>query len=152
MKKILWIVFAGAVWTACGERKPSDNDKPASADSAVAASADTPVKVVTPVVLDSGALEDRIIDTLLRVPQVVAQSKYMEKETKGERRLKLWIGSRPSEGDKYYWVKAGEDNGMSLVTIFDFHVYPDSMRIMYYDVAEDREMTLREWEEKEKKK
>jgi hypothetical protein len=92
------------------------------------------------------------VDTLFKIPQVIAQSKYMEKETKGERRLKIWIGSKPSAADNYYWMKVGEDNGMSLVTHFNFHVYPtESMRIMYYDETEDRELTLQEWAEKEKK-
>ena len=66
---------------------------------------------------------------------------------KGERHMKMWISGTPAElNKKYYWVTAGEDNGMSLVTHFNFHVYPDSMRIMYYDATEDHEITLKEWE------
>jgi tRNA A37 threonylcarbamoyladenosine biosynthesis protein TsaE len=59
--------------------------------------------------------------------------------------LELWFAARPDENTPYYWVKAGEDNGMSLVTHFDFYVYPKTMEVKFYDVVEDKVLTLAEW-------
>jgi hypothetical protein len=95
-------------------------------------------------------IEKKIIDTLFKVPQVIAEARYMEEHTKGERPLKIWVAGRPQDtGERYYWIKAGEDNDAALVTHFNFHIYPDSMRIMYYDIVDDQEITLKEWEKKE---
>lgn len=94
-------------------------------------------------------MEDKITDTIFQLAEVKKRADYIEQQTKGARHLKIWIAGTPEDGNKYYWVKAGEDNGFNLVTHFNFYVYPDSMRIMYYDVAEDQELTIKEWEKKE---
>ena len=66
--------------------------------------------------------------------------------SKGKRHLKIWVADTPNLPDqKYYWIQAGEDNGTNLVTHFNFYVYPDSMRIMYYDTQSDSELTLNKW-------
>ena len=60
--------------------------------------------------------------------------------------MKVWVEETPKQPDQnYYWIKVGEDNGINLVTHFNFYVYPDSMRIMYYDTANDSEVTLEKW-------
>jgi len=91
-------------------------------------------------------IEGNIIDTIFKLTEVKERAKYINQQTKGKRHMKVWIEDTPNLPDqRYYWVKAGEDNGASLVTHFNFYVYPDSMRIMYYDITNDMEMTLDKW-------
>lgn len=94
------------------------------------------------VVLD---IEDKIIDKIFELPEVKERAAYIKKETKGKRNLELWFAARPDENTPYYWVKAGEDNGMSLVTHFDFYVYPKTMTVKFYDVVENKVLSLAEW-------
>ena len=91
--------------------------------------------------------ENKIIDSLFQLKEIKERQKYIEEQTKGARHLKIWIAAEPDQTNKYYWIKAGEDNGTSLVTHFNFYVYPDSTRIMYYDVVDDKEISLKEWRE-----
>jgi hypothetical protein len=91
-------------------------------------------------------LEEKIIDTIFKLKEVKERAKYVEQQTRGERRLKVWVEDTPNLRDhKYYWIKVGEDNGTNLVTHFNFYVYPDSMRIMYYDITSDSVLTLNKW-------
>jgi hypothetical protein len=96
--------------------------------------------------VNNNDIEEKIIDTIFKLTEVTEREKYIEKQTKGKRHLKVWIENTPNLPDqRYYWIKAGEDNGASLVTHFNFYVYPDSIRIMYYDITNDIEMTLDKW-------
>lgn len=91
-------------------------------------------------------VEDKIIDTIFKLKDVKERAKYIEEQTKGKRHLKIWVADLPNlPNQKYYWIKAGEDNGTNLVTHFNFYVYLDSMRIMYYDTQSDCELTLSKW-------
>jgi hypothetical protein len=92
-----------------------------------------------------GNVELQIVDTILALPEVKERADYIEKETKGKRQLIVLIAAEPDSINNYYWVKAGEDNGLNFATHFHFFVYPDSMRIMHYDVVEDAELGLEEW-------
>jgi hypothetical protein len=77
--------------------------------------------------------------------EVKERAKYLEKQTEGKRHLQIWIADTPSIKQPYYYVQVGEDNGTNFVTHFNFYVYPDSMRIMYYDTQNDTELTLDKW-------
>ena len=90
-------------------------------------------------------LESKIIDTIFSLKEVKERQKYIEEQTKGKRHLQIWIADKPNMTNKYYWIKVGEDNGINLVTHFNFNVYPDSMSIMYFDTQNDKEITLKEW-------
>ena len=91
-------------------------------------------------------IEEKIIDTIFKLTEVKERARYIEQQTKGERHLKVWTEDTPNlPAQKYYWIKVDEDNGTNLVTHFNFYVYPDSMRIMYYDINDDKEMTLDIW-------
>ncbi|HNQ67997.1 MAG TPA: hypothetical protein PKN32_06455 [Bacteroidales bacterium] len=100
--------------------------------------------------VDISSIEDQIIDKILELPEVKDRADYIVKETNGERHLKIWIAASPKETGSYYLIKAGEDNGMSLVTHFDFHVNPKTLEIKYYDVLTDSELSLSEWREQNK--
>ncbi|MDD3739673.1 MAG: hypothetical protein PHH30_00395 [Bacteroidales bacterium] len=90
-------------------------------------------------------MEEKIIDKVYKLPEIKERAEYIEKETDGERYLQIWIAARPKDTGGYYIVKAGEDNGFSMVTHFDFYVYPETMEIKYYDVITDSELSLAEW-------
>lgn len=90
-------------------------------------------------------IEDKIIDKILDLPEIKERTAYIIKETGGQRNLKIWIVSTPDKNNNFYVVKAAEDNGMSYVTHFEFHVYPKTMEIKYYDVLSDSELSLAEW-------
>ncbi len=89
--------------------------------------------------------EEKIIDKVYALPEIKERAEYIEEETNGERHLQIWIAARPEDTGDYYIVKAGEDNGFSMVTHFDFYVYPETMEIKYYDVITDSELSLAEW-------
>jgi hypothetical protein len=96
--------------------------------------------------IDNDDVENKIIDTIFKLTEVKERAKYIEEQTKGKRHLKIWVADSPHLPDqKYYWIKVGEDNGTNLVAHFNFYVYPDSMRIMYYDAQSDSELTLNQW-------
>jgi hypothetical protein len=90
-------------------------------------------------------LENKIIDTIFQLKEIKDRQKYIDRQTNGARHLQIWIADKPNLTNKYYWVKVGEDNGTNLVTHFNFDVYPDSMRIMFFDTQDDKEITLKEW-------
>ena len=91
-------------------------------------------------------IEEKVIDTIFKLTEVKQRASYIEQQTKGARHLKVWTESSPDLPErKFYWMKVGEDNGTNLVTHFNFYVYPNSMRIMYYDINDDKEMTLEAW-------
>ena len=95
--------------------------------------------------LPNSNLEEKIIDTIFKLAEVKERAKYIEQQTKGKRHLIIWVENTPGSDNQYYWIKVGEDNGMNFVTHFNFYVYPDSMRIMYFDINNDKEIGLAEW-------
>lgn len=91
-------------------------------------------------------VEQRIIDTICSLPEVRQRAKHIEEQTMGKRHIVFWIEPNPAEGARYYdSVKAGEDNGMSLVTHFSFFVYPDSMKILYQEPLSDSAFSFETW-------
>lgn len=88
--------------------------------------------------------EDKLIVKVWNLPEVKALSDKVERESKGKRHLVGRISSFPSDDQEYYGISISEDNGEALATYFEFRIYPDNS-IYYYDVVEDRELTLKEW-------
>lgn len=88
--------------------------------------------------------EDKIIDKVWAIQEVIDLDKTIRKKTKNNRGLSTRISSEPSDDQEYYGVTVAEDNGESYATYYEFHVYPD-YSIRYYDVVEDQELTLEEW-------
>ena len=95
--------------------------------------------------LELSDLENKIIDTIFKLKEIKDRQKYIEHQTKGVRHLQIWIADKPNLTTKYYWIQVGEDNGLNFVTHFNFDVYPDSMRIMFFDKQDDKEVTLMDW-------
>jgi hypothetical protein len=98
------------------------------------------------------AIEEKILDTIFRLPECRERAAYIEKQTKGKRHLGIVIYERPSRENPYYWVKAREDNGMAYATHFNFYVYPKPFSIRYYDTVLDKATSLKEWRQQTKLK
>lgn len=90
--------------------------------------------------------EDRISNAIFAIPEVAAFSKAIETRSKGTSHLFMQGIEEPIDTDpNCYWIRVGEDNGEMLLTHFHFILYYDTMKIMYYDIAENKELTLEEW-------
>lgn len=94
--------------------------------------------------------EEKAYNAILALPEVKERAAYIEKQTNGERHMKLWTTDKPSGHHNYYTINVGEDNGSALVTHFQFYYYPTSKKILYYDTANDKPLTLEEWRKKAK--
>ena len=151
LRKILELTFWAFSFCACnqtfkqsGDLKAVDTTKGDTAKTVIIKSNNS-TKIVDSSI-NSESVEDKIIDTIFQFREVKQEAKYIEQQTKGTRHLIVLSADTPHLPDqKYYWVKVSEDAGTHLATYFHFYVYPDSMRIMYYDVVNDRQITLSEW-------
>ena len=96
--------------------------------------------------INQADVKKKIIDTIFSLPEVKQRAAFIFNQTNGGRSMKVWIEDTPSISAKeYYWVKAGEDNGIKLVTHYNFFVYPESMKIMLYDSKTNKELPLERW-------
>ncbi len=90
--------------------------------------------------------EQKICYLIFDLPEVKERAKYIEKQTKGARRMIVWIYASPKElNEQCYWVKAGVDNGTNYVAHFNFYVYPKTNEIKFYDVVNDTVISLSAW-------
>ncbi|MDD3858752.1 MAG: hypothetical protein PHW83_01020 [Bacteroidales bacterium] len=143
---LITVIFAIAISCDGGREKSSKGDKEQKNDTT-----DSVQNENTDNSSDKLSIEDKILNKVLALPEVKERADYIIKETNGERHLEVWIASTPKETGSYYLIKAGEDNGMSMVTHFDFYVYPKTMEIKYYDILTDSELSLAEWREEKRK-
>jgi len=95
------------------------------------------------------ASEDKIIDQVWALKEVIDLNESIRKKTGNKRGLNTRISSEPSDDQEYYGVTVAEDNGASYATYYEFHIYPD-YSIRYYDIVEDQELTLEEWRKSNK--
>jgi hypothetical protein len=99
---------------------------------------------------ENKALKDSLeavkaLDTVLHIPEVIDRKKLIEGNSNGQRKLSSWIVEKPGK-HPFYLIAVGEDSANTENNLhFNFHVYPDSMRIMFYDVLNERETSLEEW-------
>jgi len=105
----------------------------------VIAATPSPTKPATP-----EETENRISDTIFKLPEIQERNRYIEEQTKGERHLKIWM-NKSDDGKNLYWVNAGEDNGSNLVPHFQFQVDPATLHILYQDIANDTLLELADW-------
>jgi hypothetical protein len=109
-------------------------------------------KVVISKSNDSTVIEEKILDTISKLPECRERAAYIEKETKGKRHLTIVIYERPSKEFPYYWVKAWEDNGIIYATHFNFYIYTNPFNIKYYDTMNNIVISLKEWRQQTKDK
>jgi len=93
------------------------------------------------------SLEDRIIDTIFKLPEVQRRITYVEKQTHNKRHIQIGILSKPNKKEPFYIVQVMEDNGMTMYTHFNFYVYlKNDFLIKYLDTMhDDALLTLKQW-------
>jgi hypothetical protein len=96
-------------------------------------------------------IEERILDTVMNIPEVKEEAKYVETESHGKRHLSLFINLKPSKTFRYYWIKVWEDNGYSFVTHFHFYVDPKTLSIKFLDTSTNNAIDLNVWQKSRKK-
>ena len=140
------LILLLSIFLACNQTsKQSDNFKKIDISKNITTTSTSSAMQADSVTNDS-TLEQKIVDTILKLPEVKERAKYIEQQTKGNRHLSIWIEDTPHlPNQNYYWIKAGEDNGTNLVTHFNFYVYSGSMNIVYYDTVSDSTFTLDSW-------
>lgn len=98
------------------------------------------------------ALEDKILDTILSLPEVKKEAKRVEQLSHSKRHLADVIYQRPAKDFSYYWVKVWEDNGDGYATYFNFYVHPKTLEIKFYDAINDKLLDLKTWRKIRQKK
>lgn len=93
--------------------------------------------------------EDKCISLVEKLPEVIELGEQINENSKEKNHLTLWVAADPSETKiKYYWIKAGEDNGYNIATLLNFYVNPNSEEILFYDIVNDTLVNLDFWREK----
>jgi hypothetical protein len=90
-------------------------------------------------------IEKIIIDTIVKLKEVIDRAKYVQQQTKGKRHLLYTLWQKPTAELPYYWVKVLEDNGTNVHTHFDFYVRNMPFQILYYDAVKDTAIELATW-------
>ena len=84
-----------------------------------------------------------IIDVIWNLKEVQERNEYVIKNSNGKRRLVVFIYKKPKKNEnEYYWIKVVEDNGTTLYTHYNFFVYPQDMRVTYFDTSNNKEIEL----------
>ncbi len=100
--------------------------------------------------VESKALKDsleaiKVLDIVSHMPEVIDRKKIIEDNSNGGRKLSVWIVEKPGRSP-YYSIAVGEDAGNTESgQHFNFHVYPDSMRVLFYDMLNEREILPEVW-------
>jgi len=97
---------------------------------------------------DDSLLLQKAIDSLFKRPKVKALNISINKNPSLKHKLSILTAGTPADEQPYYWLKVGEDTPDNFVTIYHFHVYLHPLKIMNYDVINDEEIGLDEWEKK----
>src|ERR1043165_4065071 len=93
-------------------------------------------------------LEEKILDTIWKLPEVKQEEKLVRKLSKNKRHLSVSIFELPSDKSEDYWIKVCEDNGIMCATSFDFYVNPVALTIKFYDPVRDKLYDLKSWRKK----
>ncbi len=89
--------------------------------------------------------DEKVLNLIASLPEVVQADTYIIKVTKHHRHLETYIDSSPTKQDNNYRLTVAEDNGMNLVPHFKFIVDAKTYAISYWDVANDRNIQLSVW-------
>ena len=93
--------------------------------------------------------EDKIVDMVASLPDVVKADAYCKKVSHGKRHLVTYVTDSPSPGKGiYYCLSVAEDNGSNYVTWYNFKVDAKTYEIKYADPETGREIPLAVWRKK----
>lgn len=89
--------------------------------------------------------EKKAIDKLLKLPEVILKSNYIDSITRHKNGISILVVKKPSTKNGYYWLQAGYDNTIRFEVIYNFYVYMPAYTIKYFDPIENKVLTLSEW-------
>jgi|ERR1700694_250681 len=97
--------------------------------------------------VDSTLQEDKVLDAIRKLPEVIVREKYLDSLTNHKGRISVMVVSKPQKTQSYYWVKVGYDNELRFETYYNFYVYSvaGNLEIKYYDVISGKPISLKEW-------
>ena len=95
--------------------------------------------------------EKSAMDMVSRLPEMKEDNYYM-RHSKSHRDLFPVIFRNPDSQQPYYLVAMGEDNGALFVPHYEFLVYVNGGKILYYDDFNDTAIDLRSWRRSLRKK
>jgi hypothetical protein len=148
IKRTLFILILSLLIANC-KRSSTNSEESVSSDTIKISDTkiqDTLINKTSDTLTTQDKNEDKIVGSILSLPEVKERADYIEKNTNGERHLQVMIVQTPDESEeKCYVVKAGEDNGTNFVTHFTFYVSPDKYTIRYYDAINDTTLSLESW-------
>ena len=88
--------------------------------------------------------EKLVLKLVNSLPEVVKENKY-RKSAHFTIFLRAYIQNTPTKTDKHYYVTISEEKGERLFTYDWYKVDSRTYFISYYDVINDKTMSLREW-------
>jgi hypothetical protein len=88
------------------------------------------------------ALESKVMDLILFLPEVRQADAYVIKHSHHKRRLQVYINECPEKKGGDYRVMVAEDNGYTYHTHFIFLVNSKTLTIKYSDVVTGEDMPL----------
>lgn len=100
--------------------------------------------------------EDILTYLRKNVPEIDSLAKSLSEKSGGTVKLSIYIERKPNSASSdihlrdYYGVYVGESHPDHSVNIYRFAVQKDNKEILYYDVAQDKYMTLAEWRNQKK--
>lgn len=89
-------------------------------------------------------LENRIIDTLMRLPFVKRSDAYIDSFSHHKHGMSFMVDSL-GKGDQEVFVRAGYNGEERFETYYQFYVVPNTLEIKVYDVINDSKMTVKEY-------
>ena len=93
-------------------------------------------------------IENKILEKVLKLPEVKKRSQYVEAVSKGQRHLGAVVYQTPTKESNFYWVKVWEDNDGSSVSHFNFFVNAQTLEIKYFDTINDTLLDLKTWRQR----
>jgi len=91
------------------------------------------------------ALEDKVIDKIAMLPEVIRADAYCKKKSKGKRHLVTFVSANPDKEGNYYLVKVAEDNGSAFHAWYLFAVYPGTYKVEFFDSVNGKYVPLQVW-------
>lgn len=91
--------------------------------------------------------EDEVIDSILKLPFIVAANKNIDSFTQHKSGIAFLIDST----EKEWMIQAGYNGSERFETYYHLYVTPATMEIKVYDVANDEKMSVEDYMKKENK-
>ncbi len=89
--------------------------------------------------------EDEAVNLIKNLEEVKRKNELVVKDSQGKRHLSTYTETLPTSNDPNYYVKVAEDNGGSYVTYYIFAVNSRNKAISFYDVINDKLLSLNTW-------